>query len=133
LAYGARSFARRFKFTQKLFDHLILGVEAQDGILHIHSARHEHAIRYLCSATDPKRPEKGPGTLQQIFLNIYLFLVDANPVELRIRRPDSPTVPQVISKFLIFALLFVSQGGRLLITLCLQNLLVGIKSYKNVR
>ncbi|KAI6183632.1 Basement membrane proteoglycan [Aphelenchoides bicaudatus] len=57
------------------------GVEAQDGILQIHNSRQEHAIRYLCSATDPKRPERGP--------------VDANPVELRIRKPDAPVGPQV--------------------------------------
>ncbi|KAI6230502.1 hypothetical protein M3Y99_01050000 [Aphelenchoides fujianensis] len=57
------------------------GVEAQDGILHIHSAEQHHAQRYICSATDPARPERGP--------------VDANPVELRIRQPHAPTAPQV--------------------------------------
>jgi hypothetical protein len=42
------------------------GVEERDGVLHIQSSRREHEIRYLCSATDPKRPERGPG--KQLFL-----------------------------------------------------------------
>ncbi|KAI6206597.1 Basement membrane proteoglycan [Aphelenchoides besseyi] len=70
-----------FKWRTESGGPLPHGVVAQDGILHIHSAEQSHAQRYICSATDPQRPERGP--------------VDANPVELRLRHQPAPSAPQV--------------------------------------